>query len=323
MDAERVHQADEVARPADRDGRGGEQVLEQQVPADEPADEGAEGGEGVGVGAAGGRDHRGQLGVTERGEPGDDAGEDEGDQHRRPGVVGGGVAGDDEDAGADDAGDAEQGEAEGAERARVEPVAVVLRGREDRVEVARVCPGRSAVAPIGRDPATGAGAIRVRPVSPLPPDRARRHRRRAARQLLGAGRPAGQAHRLSAVLDQRPGGADRGRRLALRSCSRSSPAWRSPPSPAPAAPQGDRSPLLRRGLLALLAAGLLAALGGAAPLNCAEGARTLLLARLRPLRPRPHDREPARSRRHRRSPSPASASACCGSIPATASAAPP
>ena len=34
--------------------------------------------------------------------------------------------------------------------------------------------------------------------------------------------------------------------------------------------QGDRSPLLRRGLLALLAAGLLAAVGGAAPLNCAE-----------------------------------------------------
>ena len=34
--------------------------------------------------------------------------------------------------------------------------------------------------------------------------------------------------------------------------------------------QGERSPLLRRGLLALAAAGLLAAAGGAAPLNCAE-----------------------------------------------------
>ncbi|HEV7615718.1 MAG TPA: DUF998 domain-containing protein [Solirubrobacterales bacterium] len=33
---------------------------------------------------------------------------------------------------------------------------------------------------------------------------------------------------------------------------------------------GDGSPLLRRGLLALLVAGLLAAIGGAAPLNCAE-----------------------------------------------------
>jgi Protein of unknown function (DUF998) len=34
--------------------------------------------------------------------------------------------------------------------------------------------------------------------------------------------------------------------------------------------EGKRSPLLRRGLLALLAAGLLAAIGGAAPLDCAE-----------------------------------------------------
>jgi uncharacterized protein DUF998 len=34
--------------------------------------------------------------------------------------------------------------------------------------------------------------------------------------------------------------------------------------------QGESPPLVRRGLLALLAAGLLAALGGVAPLNCAE-----------------------------------------------------
>ena len=34
--------------------------------------------------------------------------------------------------------------------------------------------------------------------------------------------------------------------------------------------EGGRSPLLRRGLLALLAAGILAAIGGIAPLNCAE-----------------------------------------------------
>jgi hypothetical protein len=34
--------------------------------------------------------------------------------------------------------------------------------------------------------------------------------------------------------------------------------------------EGGRSPLLRRGLLALLAAGVLAAIGGVAPLNCAE-----------------------------------------------------
>ncbi len=34
--------------------------------------------------------------------------------------------------------------------------------------------------------------------------------------------------------------------------------------------EGDRSPLLRRGLWALLGVGVLAAIGGAAPLNCAE-----------------------------------------------------
>ena len=73
----------EVARPADGDGRGGEQVLEQQVPADEPGQEGPEGRVGVGVGRAGGRDHRGQLRVAERGQPGGDPGEDERDDHGR------------------------------------------------------------------------------------------------------------------------------------------------------------------------------------------------------------------------------------------------
>jgi hypothetical protein len=34
--------------------------------------------------------------------------------------------------------------------------------------------------------------------------------------------------------------------------------------------EGDPSPMIRRGLWALLAAGVLAAIGGAAPLNCAE-----------------------------------------------------
>jgi hypothetical protein len=34
--------------------------------------------------------------------------------------------------------------------------------------------------------------------------------------------------------------------------------------------EGDRSPMIRRGLWALLAAGVLGAIGGAAPLNCAE-----------------------------------------------------
>ena len=43
---------DRVARPADGDRRRREQVLEQQVPADEPGEEHAEGRVGVGVGAS-------------------------------------------------------------------------------------------------------------------------------------------------------------------------------------------------------------------------------------------------------------------------------
>ena len=64
-DAEVAQQAHEVARPADRDGRRAERVLEDQVPADDPGDELARRRVGVGVGAARDRDHRRELGVAE------------------------------------------------------------------------------------------------------------------------------------------------------------------------------------------------------------------------------------------------------------------
>ena len=94
------------------------------------ADERAEGRVGVGVGRAGDRDHRRQLGVTEGREPGDDAGEHEGDDHGRAGVLGGRLAGRDEDAGADDAGDPERRQAEGpiaAESSRLRSVLACAR----------------------------------------------------------------------------------------------------------------------------------------------------------------------------------------------------
>ncbi len=70
---------------------------------------------GIGVGAAGDRDHRGELGVAEARERAAEAGDQERDDQRRAGVVGGGRAGQHEDAGADDGADAEQ-----HQRARVE-----------------------------------------------------------------------------------------------------------------------------------------------------------------------------------------------------------
>ena len=61
----------------------------------------------VGVRRSGDRDGRGELRVTESRERRHDAGNDHRDHDRRPGIRGGGLAGQDEDAGADDRADAE------------------------------------------------------------------------------------------------------------------------------------------------------------------------------------------------------------------------
>ena len=63
-----VQQADDVARPADRDGRGREAVFEHQQHAHDPGDELAHRRVGIGIGRAGDRDRRGEFGVAERDE---------------------------------------------------------------------------------------------------------------------------------------------------------------------------------------------------------------------------------------------------------------
>ena len=108
---------DHIARPADRDDRGGEAIFEQQQRAHDPGGELADRRIAVGVGRAGHRQGRGKLRIAEAGERADDAGDQVGDQHGRAGVERGGVAGAHEDAGADDAADAEEDEVPGPERA--------------------------------------------------------------------------------------------------------------------------------------------------------------------------------------------------------------
>ena len=107
MDAEIGQQAAKIARPADCDGRGGDAIFQHQIPADEPAEKAAHGGVGIGVGAAGDRDHRGHFGVAQPREEAADPGDDERDDDGRAGMLGGRRAGDDEDARADDGADAQ------------------------------------------------------------------------------------------------------------------------------------------------------------------------------------------------------------------------
>ena len=84
-----------------------------EVPADDPGQQFAERGVGVGVGAAGDRRHRGELGVAEGGQNAADAGDDVGQHDRGPGSFGGDAAGHHEDAGADDRPDAQRRQRQG------------------------------------------------------------------------------------------------------------------------------------------------------------------------------------------------------------------
>ena len=63
--AEVVEEFDGVAGPSDGDGGGGEQVFQDQIPADDPGEEFAEASIGIGIGAAGGGNHSSVFGVTE------------------------------------------------------------------------------------------------------------------------------------------------------------------------------------------------------------------------------------------------------------------
>ena len=85
---ERAH----VARPAHADRGRADQVLEDEVPADDPRDELAHGGVGVGVGATGDRDHGGHFGVAQAREGRRDGGDGERKGDGGPGVGRGGAA---------------------------------------------------------------------------------------------------------------------------------------------------------------------------------------------------------------------------------------
>ena len=121
--AELLDEAHDVAGPADRDRGRGEQVLEDQVPADEPGDEFAERGVRIRVSAARHGDHRGELRVAESGERAAEAGDQERHDERGSGVVRRSRARQHEDAGADDGADAQQDEG-----ARVERAVELVRG---------------------------------------------------------------------------------------------------------------------------------------------------------------------------------------------------
>ena len=78
-----IEQPDEIAGPADRDRAGGDGVFEDQRPADHPGQQLAHHRVAVGVGRARDRHHRGHLGIAERGDRADDAGDDEAQHHAR------------------------------------------------------------------------------------------------------------------------------------------------------------------------------------------------------------------------------------------------
>ena len=146
-----VQQLVEVLRPADGDGGGRDAVLEQQAGGDDDRDALAERRVGVGVGRARDRHGAGQLGVADGREPGDRAGQHEGqddrgaaDRHR--------LGEDDEDAGADRGADAEQRQLEQPDAAL--QLARVLRPSRSppssprRACVAGPAPSRDAIAPL-------------------------------------------------------------------------------------------------------------------------------------------------------------------------------
>ena len=129
--AHAVEEARKVAGPADGDGGDDERVFEDQAPADDPGEAFAEGGVAVGVGAAGGGDHRREFGIGERREDADAARDQEGQHHRRAGLRGA-HADQRVDAGADNGADAEGDEVRPAERGSQPRAGLEVRDRVDR-----------------------------------------------------------------------------------------------------------------------------------------------------------------------------------------------
>src|SRR5262249_31142413 len=102
-----IQETHHIARPADGDCRGAEQIFENEVPADRPGDELAECGIGISIGAAGNGDHRGKLRIAQSGEYTCYSCDDEGDNNARPCVLCGRRAGKYKNPRADNTADAE------------------------------------------------------------------------------------------------------------------------------------------------------------------------------------------------------------------------
>src|SRR6202011_208745 len=106
---EDVQQLDEVVGPAGGDGAGTHGVFECEIPADDPGEKFAERGVGVGIGAAGKRNHGRELGIAKAREGASKAGKHEGEHERGTGVVCA-ESGEYKDTGADDGAHTECGE---------------------------------------------------------------------------------------------------------------------------------------------------------------------------------------------------------------------
>ena len=112
IDAEIAAERGHVARPAYGNGAGAHGVFQHEIPADDPAHKLAQRGIGVGVGAAGHRDHARQLGIAHAGEGAADGGDHEAEDDRRTRIFARGKAGQREQARADDRADAEADQAQ-------------------------------------------------------------------------------------------------------------------------------------------------------------------------------------------------------------------
>jgi len=110
VDPEVVEEPDCIARPPDRHRRRAEEILQDQVPADDPGQELPACRVGVGVGTPGDRDHRGVFGIAEPGKERGQTRNDQGEDQGRSRVFRRHVPRKDEDAGTDRCPDAETDE---------------------------------------------------------------------------------------------------------------------------------------------------------------------------------------------------------------------
>ncbi len=102
-----AEQAVQVLTPTDGDGSRAQGVFEHQSPTDNPRDKLTHGRVGIGISAAGDRNHRRKLGITETRECTTDGSYDEGQGYRRPRSLGGSRRGAHEQSGTNDGADAE------------------------------------------------------------------------------------------------------------------------------------------------------------------------------------------------------------------------